>query len=130
MGGRERDGEEDQAGGSEAETRPLATPDLEAEEAVGHHGDEDDAAGEHDLHDGHRRQRQRGDVEAPGAGRDDHAEREPLGGVQRAGRAERVADVDRRGLAGTAVLEEEPEVRNDRAEQREQNAELNRHEEE
>ena len=47
--------------------------------------------------------------------------------VQRLRRPQRVADVHRRGLAGAAVLEEEPEVRNDRAEQREQDAELDRH---
>ena len=126
--GGQRDGEQDQARGGEAEPCPLAPADLEAEEAVGHHGDQDDPAGEHDLDHRHRGHRQRGDVEAPGAGGHEHAEREPLRRVQRAGRAQRVTDVDRGRLAGAAVLEEEPEVRNDRAEQREQDAELNRHE--
>ena len=47
--------------------------------------------------------------------------------VQRLRRAQRVTDVDRRGLAGAAVLEEEAEVRDERAEEREQDAELKGH---
>jgi hypothetical protein len=60
---------------------------------------------------------------------DDHAQREPLRRVQRPGRLERVADVDRGRLASTAVLEEEAEIRNDRAKKREQDAELDSHQE-
>ena len=62
----ERDGQQHQASGGEAETGPLTQPDLEAEDAVGHDGEQDDATGEHGLDDRHRRHRERSDVEAPG----------------------------------------------------------------
>ena len=64
-------------------------------------------------------------VQAPAA--DDHADGEPARGVQRLGRAQRMAHVDGRSLASTAVLEEEAQVGSDGAEQRQQDAELKCH---
>ena len=73
----------------------LAATHLEAEHAVSHDGDEHDAGGERHLDDRHGRERERGDVQAPAGGGGDHAEREPLGGVQLAHRAQRVQDLTR-----------------------------------
>ena len=76
--------------------RPTLKPNM----PLGHHGDE---------HHARRRARpgsptsapaQRGHVQAPAGGRDQHAEREPLRGVQLAGRAQRVA---RRCTLGTEL---------------------------
>ena len=122
-----RDAQQDEADGGEGQAPPLPPADLEAEEAIGHHGDEHDAAGEDDLHDGQRHQRDGGHVEGPGPAADDHADREPARGVQRLGRAQRMAHVDGRSLASTAVLEEEAQVGSDGAEKRQQDAELKSH---
>ena len=56
-----RDAEEDQARGRQREAPPLAAADGEAEHAVGHDGDEDDAAREDDLDD---RERARSEIAA------------------------------------------------------------------
>src|SRR2546421_702230 len=81
VGSRQRERQRDQASGGEAEPGPLTRSDVEPEEAIRHDGDQDDAAGEHDLDDRHGSQRQRGDVEAPSARGDEHAQGEPLRGV-------------------------------------------------
>ena len=60
-------GEEPERG--EADAQPLARADLEAEQPLGHDGEEHDAAGEDHLDDGDRRERHRGHVEDPRAGR-------------------------------------------------------------
>ena len=78
-----RDAEQHEAGGGEAEAPPLTPADLEAEDAVGHDGDQHDAAGDDGLDDRHRRERERRDVQGPGAGRRRHADREPLERPQR-----------------------------------------------
>ena len=72
---------------------PLAHADLEAEDPLGHHGQDHDAGREHGLDDGQRGERERGDVEQPRDGGDAHADREPLARVQLHGRPERVPDV-------------------------------------
>ena len=64
---------------------------------LGQHGEDHDAGGEHGLDDRQRGEGQGGDVEDPGAGRDGHADREPLARRTAACRAERMADVDRAG---------------------------------
>ncbi len=125
---RERHGQQDQAQAGEREAPPLPVADLDAEQALGHHADHHDAAGEDDLDDRDRRHRQRGDVEDPRARRDRHADGEPLRAVEVLRRLERVPDVDLRALAGSAVLEEEPEVRDEGADERQEDAELDRHE--
>ncbi len=83
-----------EARGGQHQAQPLAAADLEAEQPVGHHRDEHHAGGERDLDHRHRRQRQRGHVQAPAGGRDEHAQREPLRGVQQPRRAQRVAHLD------------------------------------
>ncbi len=87
---RQRRAEQHQPGGGQRQADPLAAADLEAEQPLGHHRDEHHAGRERDLDHGHRRQRERGHVQAPAGGRDEHAQREPLRGVQRPGRAQRV----------------------------------------
>ena len=124
---RHRDAQQDEADGGEGEAPPLSPADLEAEEAIGHHGDEHDAAGEDDLNDGQRHQRDRGHVQGPGPATDEHADREPARGVQRLGRAQRMAHVDGRSRASTAMLEEEAQVGSDGAQERQQDAELKSH---
>ena len=74
---RERDAQQDEAEGRQAEAEPLPRADLEAEHAVGHDGEEHEAAGEDRLDDRQRGQRDRGHVEDPGAGADAHADGEP-----------------------------------------------------
>ena len=125
-GGRQRDDEQQQAARGHRDAEPLAQADLEAEHPLGEHGEDHDAGGEHGLHDRQRREGQRGDVEDPGAERDGHAEREPLERTAR-GRPQRMADVDGGCLVRTPVLVEEAELCRDRAGEREQDAEIERH---
>ena len=61
----QRHAEQHQADGGQAQPDPLAPADLEAEQAVGHHGDEHDARRERDLDHRHRRQRERRHVQRP-----------------------------------------------------------------
>jgi hypothetical protein len=121
------DAEQDQAERGAGEAQPLALADLEAEDAVGHDRDEHDATGEHDLHHRERGQRDGGDVQRPRAASHAHADREPLRAPQAACRAQRVADVDRRGRARAPVLEEEAQVRGEGAQKRQQDAEMKGH---
>ena len=118
-------------------TRPSAvrpTPhhwrpsDLEAEDALGQHGEHHDAGGEHGLDDRQRRERHRRDVQDPGPDRDGHADREPLLREQRPDAEPRPADVDLRGLTGAAVLVQEAELRDEGAAEREKDSEVERHE--
>ena len=53
-----------------ADAHPLAPAELEAEPAVGEHGEEHEAAGDDRLHQRDRGQRERRDVEDPGDERD------------------------------------------------------------
>ena len=77
-----RDAEQDEAHGRQPEAPPLPPADLEAEEAVGHDRDQDDAAARDDLDDGERGERDRRHVERPAARADEHADREPLRGPE------------------------------------------------
>ena len=128
VAGGQRDREQHEADERQREPPPLALADLEAEQAVGHDGQQHEPAGQHDLDDGQRRQRDRADVQDPGAEADEHADGEPALAPQRARRAQRVADVDVAGAAGSAVLVEERQVRGEGAEQREEDSELEAHE--
>ena len=74
---RQRDDEQQQAERGHADADPLADADLEAEDALGQHGEDHDAGGEHGLDDRQRREGERGDVEDPGADGDGHADGEP-----------------------------------------------------
>ena len=113
--------------GGEADSRPLAVAELEAEDAVGEHGEEHQPAGDHGLDERERRERERGHVEDPGAERHEHADREPLALVEADRAAQRVAHGHVRSSAGAAVLQQEAEVRREGAEQRQQDAKLNAH---
>ena len=55
--------EEEEAAGGHADADPLAGADLEAEQPLGHHGEDHDAGGEHGLDDGERGEGEGGDVE-------------------------------------------------------------------
>ena len=69
VGGRKRDHEQQQAERGHADADPLAQADLEAEDPLGHDGEDHDAGGEDGLDDRQRGVGQGGDVEDPGAGR-------------------------------------------------------------
>src|SRR6201995_679924 len=66
-------------------------------------------------------------MQAPAGGGRDHADREPLGGVQRACGCKRVAHVDLGHRVGAAVLVEEAQVRHEGACEGEQNAKVQGH---
>ena len=125
---RQRDRQQDEPDERQREAPPLALADLEAEEAVGHDGEQHEAARQHDLDDRQRRQRDRADVQDPREEADEHADREPALAPQRAGRPQRVPDVDITRAASSAVLVQERQVRGEGAQQREENAELKAHE--
>ena len=112
-----------EARGRHRHARPLARADLEAEDPLREHRQHHDAGREHGLDDGERSEDEGGDVEQPGAERDAHADREPLGAEQRGAGAQRVPDVHRRRLVGAAVLVEEAELGCEGAAEREQDAE-------
>ena len=84
---------------------------MKAEEALGEHGEEDEPAGQHRLHDRQRRKRERTDVQTPGHDRHDPADQEPPGAKQTDGAAQQMADLDRRGDHRAALLEQKGEVR-------------------
>ena len=71
--------EEHQAEGGEADARPLARADLEAEGALGQDREEHEAAGDDGLDERERREGEGGDVEDPREEGDGHADGEPLG---------------------------------------------------
>ena len=122
--GRQRDDEEEEAAGGHADADPLAGADLEAEQPLGHHGEDHDAGGEHRLDDRERGVGEGGDVEEPGAGGDGHADREPLRGEELLDRAQRMAHVDLRRLVGPPVLVQEAKLRHDGANKRQQYAQV------
>jgi hypothetical protein len=108
-----------QPGRGDRHADPLPPSEVKAEEALGEDGKEDEPAGEHRLHDRQRRERERTDVQKPGHDRHDPADREPFGAKQTGGAAQRMADPDRRGEHGAAVLEQKGEVGGHRRCQRE-----------
>ena len=130
VGDRQGEAEERQPDRGQAQADPLAPAHGEAEETLGHDREQHHASGEHRLHDRHGREGERADVEDPRPGRDEHPEREPLRGEERAARAERMAQIDRRRRAGAAVLVEEAKVRDERAGEGEEDAGGKAHERE
>ena len=103
---------------------PLAAADAVAEDAVAEHREDHDAGGEHDLHRRERGERERGDVQDPGADGDRHADREPLGGEQRPRAGQRPPQRDERRAPGAAVLAQEAQLRDDGAYERQRDPKL------
>src|SRR5205807_3007488 len=103
-----KQGEADRGEGYPA---PLAASQAEAEVALGEHGEEDEAAGDHGLDDGERRERHRADVQDPGDDRHEHADREEPLAPEVDAAAQRMAPRDVGSRAGSAVLAEEADVR-------------------
>jgi hypothetical protein len=124
---RERDGQQDEAESRAADPHPLAGAALEAEEALGEDGEEDEATGDHGLDDRQRSHGQGGDVEDPGADGHQHADGEPLGAEEADRALQGMADADLRGGAGAAMLQEKANVRGERAENGKQDAEFESH---
>ena len=108
---RNRDGQEAESHGREAEAEPLALGEPMAEVTGRRIGDQDEAAGDHALNQGERSDGHRGDVQDPGDGRDGEADRPPARREEGQHAAERRLDVDLRRLTGAAVLAEHPQVR-------------------
>jgi hypothetical protein len=122
VGGREAEAEQQQADGRQHDPDPLLAGDREAEGALGHHGQQDHAAGEDGLDERQRGDGHGGDVEDPSGRGDQHADREQLGGEQGLGGPERMADVDGRRGARSPMLEQEADVRREGAGEREEDA--------
>ena len=116
---------------SETATRtmpdPLAPAQLEAEEALGQHGQEHQAAGKHGLADRDRGQRQCGHVEGERHRRHAPADAPPARPEQVGGAAHRVTHVHVRGLDGTALLQKEGQVGPERRQQRAEEADADGH---
>ena len=123
----ERHHEQDQADGGHGHADPLAAADLEAEEAVGQRGEDDDAGRQHGLDDRERREGERGDVQQPGAERDAHADGEPLGREEGLDGLQRMADVHVRSGVRAPVLVEKAKLRGDGAGQCQQDSDVQRH---
>ncbi len=117
---RQRQAQDHQAGGREKQAHPLTPSDFEAEQALGHHGDEHHARRQGDLDHRHGRERERGDVQSPARGSDGHAERKPLGGIEQPDRSQGMADLDLRHGVRPSELVEEPEVRHESADEGEE----------
>jgi hypothetical protein len=83
---------------------------VKAKESLGEHGEKDEPAGQHRLHDRQRRERERADVQQPGHDRHDPADQEPSGAKQTGGAAQRMADHDRWGEHCPAMLEQKGQV--------------------
>jgi hypothetical protein len=88
---------------------------VEAEVAFGEHGEEDQPTGKHGLHDRQRRQCERADVKRPGAERHRPPHREPLGPEEVGGASQRVSNAHGRRHDRAPVLEQERDVRRERA---------------
>src|SRR5215208_1078229 len=116
--------EQDKAESREADAGPLARADRAAEVALRQHGEEDKSTGDNRLHDRERRHGQGGDVEHPRTEGHEHAEREPPGAEQPDGAGERVLQADVRRGACATMLEQEADVRRERAEDGKKNSEL------
>ena len=89
---------------------PLAALELEAEEALGHHAEHDQPAGEHGLHERQRRERERAHVAEVGDDRERVADRPPLRAEQRDGAVQRVAHVHVGRLDRAAVAQQEADL--------------------
>ena len=99
------------------EVRRIDVPasEVESEVAFGEHGEENQPAGKHGLHDRQGRQRERGDVKPPGADRHRPAHGEPLGAEEVGGASQRVPDAHGRRQDRAPMLEQERDVRRERA---------------
>ena len=97
---------------------PLAAAHRLPEEPVTQHGQDHDAGREHGLHGGERHERERRDVQQPGAGADRHAEREPARGEQRARALSGSLEPDLRRGCGAAVLAQKAQLRGHGAHER------------
>ena len=110
--------EQRQAGGGHDHADPLARADLAAEQPLAEHREHHDAGRERHLDERERREGERRDVQDPGAGRDRHAENEPARAEQAADALQRRAQLDARRQRRAAVLAQEPELRDGRAQER------------
>ena len=102
--------------------------DAETEEALGEDREEDEAAGDDGLDERQRRERQGRDVEAPRAGGDEHAEREPLRAVEGDRAGNRMAPLDGgRSSMAPLCFHRKPKFVAKRAEERQQDAKFDSH---
>ena len=113
--GQRQQGERDR---DEADPGPLAAAEIEAEEALGEHREEDEASREHRLADRDRGKRERGDVQGERHRRDGPANAPPLRAKEIDRAAQRVAHVDIGSGDRSSVLEQESEVRSHGGQQR------------
>jgi hypothetical protein len=127
VAGRQGEAEQEQADTGHRKAAPLARADAEAEQAVGHDGEQDEPAGENRLDYREGRKRDGRDVQQPCEQANAHADREPALAPQRGSRAQRMADVDGAGRAGTTMLVEERQVRREGADQRNENSKVKGH---
>jgi len=93
----------------------LPASEVKAEVAFGEHGEEDQSAREHGLHDRQRRQRERADVKPPGANRHDPADGEPPGAEEVGGASQRVPTAYGWRQDRPPLLEQEGDVRREGA---------------
>ena len=114
--------EDAQRGSHHADPDPLASSQLEAEEALGEHRQKDKASGEHRLADRDRGKRERRDVQRKRSRRHHPADAPPLRAKEIDGTAQRVAHVDIGSGNRPLVLEQEAEVRSQRRQQRTEKA--------
>jgi len=98
---------------------PLPPSEVKAEEPLGEHCEEDQAAREDGLHDRQWRERERAHVQAKAEDRHEPADQEPSGSKEIGGAAQRMADPDRWGEHRAAVLEQKGDVGGRRRTQRE-----------
>ena len=105
-----------------ADPDPLASPQLEAEETLGEHGEEDEAASEHRLADRDRGEGEGGHVQRERHRRDAPADAPPLGAKEIARAAQRMAHVDVGCGDRPSVFEEEREVGSQCGQQRTEQA--------
>ena len=103
---------------------PLAAPDAEAEDPLGEDREEDESPREGGLDHGQRGQGERPDVQQPRTEGDEHPEREPPRPQQGDGAAQGVAPAHLGRRVRAPVLEQEGEVGRERAEEREEYAEV------
>ncbi len=122
--GGEGDGQQREAERGEPDADPLAAADVGAEPAVGDDREEDEPAREDGLDERERREREGADVEDPGEEGDAHAEGERARAEEGDGAAQRVARLDGRGGARAAVLQQEAEVGEEGADERQEDADF------
>jgi hypothetical protein len=112
---RQRDREKREAEGGHADADPLPGAHVEAEDAVGEDREEDQPGRDDRLHERQRRERHGRDVEDPGADGDAHTDREPLRRPEVLGALKRVLPLHGGRSAGSTMLEQEGQVREESA---------------